>query len=165
MNVISLDEALLGNRSWVNAQAAWVGRKAPPASEQHVLENLFNPELYQKNLKEISSHWTRLAEDPAFYEGTKVHMLEKSIAGQYAITYVMDKASLVHPEHLIAEGVGSSWWVIKNGQACPSLLACIVCMHAMHVYSAWMHNRRAYYASYTHTPLLACIVCMHAMHV
>ena len=68
VNVISLDEALLGNRSWVNDHAAQeVARKAPAASDKHVLENLFNPELYQKNSNEIHSHWTRL-EDSVFYD-------------------------------------------------------------------------------------------------
>ena len=94
-----------------------VARKAPPASDTHVLENFFKPELYQKN-NEICSRWTRFTEESAFYEGTKVYMFEKSFAGLHAITYLSDKASLVHPDHLIAERVGLSWWVIKNGHAC-----------------------------------------------
>ena len=55
VNVISLDEALLRNRAWVNPEPEdqrW-GRRAPPASQKHVLENLFDPQLFERNLKEV----------------------------------------------------------------------------------------------------------------
>ena len=91
----------------------------PAPSEKHVLQNLFSLELYQKNLREIGSHWTRLESDSVFYEGTKVFIFDKPWAGLHEITFVKDKPTLVHPDHLIAEGCGLSWWVMKNGHACP----------------------------------------------
>ena len=121
VNVISLDEALLRNRAWVNPEPEdqrW-GRRAPPASQKHVLENLFDPQLFERNLKEVFSRWTRLEAESVFYDGTKVYVFDKPFAGLHEITYVSDKPTLVHPCNLIEEGIGVSWWVIKNGHACP----------------------------------------------
>ena len=124
VNVIldHLKELLVNNRAWItngHGSQQSAPRQAPPPSAAHHLQTVFKQAVYDINRAQIAETWPRLGFQNTFFPGTDVFMFNKLYMGQYRYRHCEDQASLLHHSFVVSEGSGNSWWVSKNGHACP----------------------------------------------